>query len=274
MTKKRKRNSNSQKRHTSNPRNHKGHTLENADFRFGFISTIAEDATGPGGIMHKAGALVEVSASSKYTEILNRHFPMPEMTALYLNTSHKAHKAVIKLRKKMVYEGINSQPSIEHLISDPKFLFDMFEQQSIAVVFAFSALESFVNSSIPNDYTYVVKTKKSTEHFDREQIERRINIEDKLSKVLVDIKKVGDVTKIKEWPTFNKLKSSRDKLIHLKHHEIFNADRPNEEAVWDVLNAPSYEDYSATLQGLFEFYYPKQDERPRWMSKLPFWKSN
>jgi len=52
----------------------------------------------------------------------------------------------------------------------------------------FNSLEAFINLQIPNDFKYERTSKRSTEIFNKEQIQRQISFEEKIKKVLPQAK--------------------------------------------------------------------------------------
>lgn len=95
---------------------------------------------------------------------------------------------------------------------------DFIELIQIAVVFAYTAIESFANLSIPEDYTYEVKLKNKgiTEVYDKVAIERWISLGDKLSNILTKIYKTPKIESQKFWSNLKSLEKHRHNIIHQK----------------------------------------------------------
>jgi len=154
--------------------------INDADWRYQHITFTTEDFIGPAGIKHEAGAIVEVSAIVKLVG-QQLTMPMPSMVAMYLNISHKAHEAAEELFTRIEYQPSHRALNVVHLKnSKPTMLYDMMEERIKAIVFAFTAIETFANEVIPTDFLYTRKSKKRSESFDKHQIERYVQTDEKL----------------------------------------------------------------------------------------------
>jgi hypothetical protein len=102
------------------------------------------------------------------------------------------------------------------LIDDSKLVCEYLEQIQAAVVFSFTAIESFINISIPSEYVYQVNTNKKTESYNKEQIERSVRWQDKITKIMVDIYKTDKIESERFWVLFLKLVDIRNNIIHQK----------------------------------------------------------
>ena len=247
--------------------------INDADWRYQHITFTTEDFIGPAGIKHEAGAIVEISAIVKLAG-KQLTMPMPSMVAMYLNISHKAHEAAEELFTHVEYQPSLRTPSVVHLKnSKPSMLYDMMEERIKAIVFAFTAIETFANEVIPTDFVYTRKTKKSSDSFDKHQIERYVPTDEKLTKVLPEVKQVTSPAGNDYWQVFMRLKDERDSLIHLKHKDKYLIDVDTDEGgdIWNVLAGDELPNYAVELQPLFEHYFPEEESRYLWMQKTPFW---
>jgi len=116
-----------------------------------------------------------------------------------------------RLRKK---EG---QPD-KIIKEDSRLVYDYIELIQISLVFGYTAIETFVNLSIPDDYVYIkkVKNRGTEEHFDKKAIERWISLRDKLSLILPDIYETPPFKRGKLWNDFIRFENFRDDIIHQK----------------------------------------------------------
>ena len=104
-----------------------------------------------------------------------------------------------------------------------------------SIVFAFTALEAFVNEIIPSDYKYEKKGKKATEIYTKEEIERWVSIDEKLDKIIPAILKVGTPKgRDQSWQGFKDLKNIRDRLIHMKSDDRKDSG-PDAKTIWTAL---------------------------------------
>lgn len=92
--------------------------------------------------------------------------------------------------------------------------FDYFELITTALIFAYSTIEAFTNYYIPEDYThYHPKRKKD---FDKEAIERKYSLYDKLVYVYTDCYQTPNPEDQSWWPKFEILQELRHQSIHTK----------------------------------------------------------
>jgi len=95
---------------------------------------------------------------------------------------------------------------------------DFIELIQISIVFAYTAIESFTNLSIPEDYKYEVKVKSKgiTEIYDKVAIERWVSLSDKISKILTDVYSTSKIESQKFWSNIKSLEKNRHNIIHQK----------------------------------------------------------
>lgn len=95
---------------------------------------------------------------------------------------------------------------------------DYIEVVETAIVFAYTALETFANLSIPDDYVYEVEmpNKGTKEVFDKNAIERWVSLKEKLLKILRDVYKTRRPDRQDWWSHFVKLEAYRHDIIHQK----------------------------------------------------------
>ena len=134
---------------------------------------------------------------------------------------------------------------------------DYIESIQTSITFAYTALETFANLSIPEDYIYEVKvnTKGTKELYDKEAIERWITLRDKLLYVLPDVYGCKKPDKEKSWSYFIKLEKYRHDIIHQKsinstefYKTYFRRD------IFDVCNS---------AEKIIRFFYKQDAEKNR-----------
>ena len=95
--------------------------------------------------------------------------------------------------------------------------YDFLEEIQKAIVFAYKAVESFCNASIPDNYVYTKKTNKgTTESFGKNEIERWINTSEKLTSILPDCLDIKNPNAEKFWSGFKSLEKLRNDIVHSK----------------------------------------------------------
>lgn len=103
---------------------------------------------------------------------------------------------------------------------------DYLEYIQTAIVFGYTAIESFANLSIPNDYVHqrVVKGNDQQECLDKEAIERWLPLKTKLKTILRDVYQTERVEQQKFWEKFSTLEKYRNAIVHQKsisHTEFY-----------------------------------------------------
>lgn len=144
----------------------------------------------------------------------------PNNVSILLSTS----KRFIKDAKKIFNTTFSSDDFFKKvtekekkLYKNSKVIYDYIEIIQIAIVFSYTALESFANLSIPDGYFYESKNNKGIlEKYDKDSIERWMSLKDKLSKVLVELFKTKDIKKEKFWNDFCDFEKIRNSIIHQK----------------------------------------------------------
>ncbi len=149
---------------------------------------------------------------------------LPNNIALLLSTSRKALESA-----KAIYRGYltsqNVEVNIEKLTGDRKVgmneisskVCDYLENIQTAIVFGYTALEVFVNLSIPDDYKYTTENSKGiTETYDKTAIERWLTLKVKIKNILVKIYDTPKLDNQTWWGHFTNLESYRNNIIHQK----------------------------------------------------------
>lgn len=118
---------------------------------------------------------------------------------------------------------------------------DYLESIQTSIVFGYTALEAFVNLSIPSDYKYTTakNSKGISETYDKIAIERWLPLKTKIKNILVDIYQTKKVEGQKWWGYFSNLEQYRNDIIHQKsisHTEFYKVYfKPN---IFHVCEAP------------------------------------
>lgn len=212
-------------------------------------------------------------------------FALPSPAALCLSVSHAAYKKAKEVPDADLFQLLPHGWSAENTLPE---LFDLFEQLFLNVIFAYTALEAFVNEVIPDNYTFSVvrQDKKYTEHYDRDQIERNLSLDVKLSKILPDITGVKLLTGGSLWNEYIQLKEMRDRIIHIKTADVgylraeqMEAQGSQQKNIWADLLKRRNVDASVAAHNLIR-HFPQIEEDPasspvaggrnRWVSRFPF----
>ena len=193
-------------------------------------------------------------------------FGLPSGPALFL---HLAHQAYLKARD-IDPLALFDQHAQGIWPDDQKDLFDFLEELISHVVFSFTALEAFANEVIPESFTYTFAVEKSGDKrtYGKDEIERRINLGEKLGVVLPEIFKMPTPKGGAVWEKYKKIKKARDRIIHLKSIDK-RPSGPEDETIWGTLLRMHDEplcDYAHAIIG----YFKPAVEKRRYFGKYPY----
>ena len=150
--------------------------------------------------------------------------------------------------------------------------FDCLEQLIAIVISSFTALEVFANESIPDDFeiTLELKRDKEAKSYDKEQIERRLDISTKLDQVLPVVFDVDSPKGTKIWQEYKILKDYRDRLIHMKSSDLNNSGPDNmDDYIWSKLLDPVVLRAPEIAVNMIQHFFAVK-ETPRWLKKRPW----
>ncbi|MDD3106595.1 MAG: hypothetical protein PHP65_02170, partial [Bacilli bacterium] len=137
-----------------------------------------------------------------------------------LQESKKLYEDIFTREGCLVKEEQDNKSSI-FLEKLSKNVYDYFESIQETIIFGYTAIEAFVNISIPFSYRYEINNHKGiTEVYSKDLIERWIPLKTKIGEILTDIYKTPKITASKIWDKFLKFEDYRNKIIHLKTNNI------------------------------------------------------
>lgn len=158
---------------------------------------------------------------------------IPNNIALLLSQSQKSlEKAKEIYNKKFLdpeleldFEKMDGEKK-ESLSNVSSLVCDYLENIQTSIVFGYTALEAFVNLSIPSSYEY--KSEKNakgiSETFDKVAIERWLTLRIKIKNILTQVYKTKSIEGEKWWGNFTNLEKYRNDIIHQKsidHTEFY-----------------------------------------------------
>src|ERR1700720_477032 len=141
-------------------------------------------------------------------------FGLPSGPALFLHLAHRAYSKIRDIDPLSLFDKHDQGIWPD----DQKELFDFLEELVSHVVFSFTALEAFANEVIPDKFTYTFTVEKTGEKrtYGKDEIERRINLDEKLGTVLPQIFGLSSPKGGAVWEKYKTIKKARDRVIHLK----------------------------------------------------------
>jgi len=147
---------------------------------------------------------------------------MPNNVGVLLSIAKKANEQAQEYFKKhfedIQQNDVDKEDKIELLKRKSTEVCDYIELIQSAIVFSYTSLEAFSNLSIPENYFYIqkVKNKGIDERYDKEAIEKWINLNTKLNLILPEIYKTKKLQETNLWSYFTKLEKLRHEIIHQK----------------------------------------------------------
>ena len=220
--------------------------------------------------------MVSASADGKIDNA-SVSFAIPSHPAICLHVANQAHTKSSSVDLSSLV--INSKNS--HQIASDKigWLYNFFEQRFLNIVFSFTALEAFANQTIPDDYifTKMRQDRRCNEVFNKEQIERHFSLDIKLAEVLPEITGIKFEKSTKLWGDYAKLKSVRDRIVHVKSVDLGIKDKDS-QSVWAVLLDDKDIDFSMVAHKVIKHFPIKHDPssspvaqgRDCWIRTFPF----
>lgn len=237
--------------------------ISSMDWRINNLTWTTAPFTPPGSsIPVPAGAAVKQAAIIHYGEE-RIGITIPSATALLLNLSQTCYLQA----EQLISKCISSKNEFGHLSEIDVFAF--YEQMMASIVFAHTSLESFVNEEIPDNYIHKVADKKGTQDYDKEQIERHLNLDTKLGDILPAVLQVESPKGKKLWSDFKELKRIRDRVIHMKTKDReFQGEDKN--SIWNVILCKPLPKTYETAKNLIDYFLNARNQKPRWFEKRPF----
>src|SRR5690554_2194277 len=177
--------------------------------------------------------------------------PIPDPTLIYFHNAQTSLKLISsdrkELLKKLSFEGKIPETSINEI-------YNYFGRTSGFVIFLFTAMESFINQMIPDDFRYENEMTRKTEIYNKLQIQESIDFKTKITKVLKAVS--GKDFFQKSTPSnqlIYKLKDFRDEMIHTKDDgEIMKYDK----LIDNALRFP-YEKSLIAVAKFMNYYKPE-----------------
>jgi hypothetical protein len=232
-----------------------------ADWRCHTVVRVAATTTVPGlgtlpvGAVGKAVGIVDYKAS-RIT------FSIPDATALFLNLSKRHHEDAAAVSHK-----IPVSPTPQDLEDDDAFAY--LENIMASVVFAYTALESFANEEIPDDFIHTIEKGRCKELYDKAQIEKYLSLEVKLGDILPVVCGVTSPKGSKSWEDYVALETLRHSIIHMKKSDREHIGYSS-KSVWSrVIKEPLPQTF-AVAKAIIAYFYKSRSLKPHWYENLPF----
>jgi hypothetical protein len=173
---------------------------------------------------------------------------IPNNIALLLSISEKSLLAARNIYTTN-FNNNDIELDLEKMKDDKKLMMnkasslvcDYLENVQSSIVFGYTALEAFVNLSIPEDYKYIAEknNKGISEQYDKKAIERWLPLKTKVKNILTNIYTTKKIENQKWWGQFTTLETYRNEIIHQKsisHTEFYKV--YFKENIFSICNSP------------------------------------
>lgn len=238
-----------------------GEYFTEADWRCQIVVRVVDATTVPGLGHLPSGAVGKGSGIIDYRSG-RIAFTLPNATALFLNLSKRHYDEALTVAR-----GFSVAPTLQSL--DDEATFAYLENIMASVVFAYTALESFANDEITDDFTYSVDKTKSTEVYDKSQIERFLSLEVKLGDILPAVCGVPSPKGVKIWQDYLALESLRHSVIHMKKVDREHVGYSS-QSVWSRLVREPVPHLLPVAKGMIDYFYNPRSAKPHWYENFPF----
>ncbi|MBP1088149.1 MULTISPECIES: hypothetical protein [Pseudomonas] len=176
---------------------------------------------------------------------------IPNEITLAISVATKSLQRAKKIKVRLERLSESTESIYDHNVG---LAYDYLECIQTAIIFAYKAVESFCNAGIPDSYTYKKSTNKSTEYYNKEQIERWISTSDKVSSILPVILKCPPPQSEVFWSDFKSLERLRNEIIHSKSS--------NTDAILEELFAEYVGRYINSAMLLLKFFIAIDPSNP------------
>jgi hypothetical protein len=236
------------------------------DWRLHATARLSSDWDNPWtGAVVPTGTRLTVSTVVKLDSKRELTIPHPNAAALFLSASARAFAVGREIRDR---SGIDRTLQSNLTFASDGDALDYLERMSEAVILAFTALEAFVNETIPDDYQYArhARSQIILEVASKPAIERFTPIDEKLCVILPDVLKCGSPRQSRCWSAYKNLKQCRDRLIHLKTADS-KSSLADVDTIWKLLFrvAAPHE----AVRGVVEHFAKAMENVPSWYGRFP-----
>lgn len=236
------------------------------DWRYRVATTLAEDFKSPyTEILHKKGTPFSVTTFVKHGD-KSIIIGDPSAPALFLSQSNKAYQQAIG-----IHPFASQTPSLGG--HDPSsMVYDYLELIMASIVFAYTAIEAFANEEIPEDFTYEMERSSSRilVAYEKESIERRVSLDEKLAIALPKAKGKPSPKGLKIWEDYVTLRRLRDRIVHLKSCDRDHSknDELYPDSIWTELLKPKQDNHPLAAKNMMLHF--RDEANTHWLKYCPF----
>lgn len=157
--------------------------------------------------------------SSNTKEKIEVEYFSPNNVGILLSISQKNFEESKQILKDYLLKKENEidNDKRKKIIDDSVQIYNYIEKIQSCIVFGYTALEAFANLSIPDEYQYKnINNKGIVEVYNKDAIERWLNLGTKIDNILVDIYDTKPIKGSNLWNRLNQFEELRNSIIHQK----------------------------------------------------------
>lgn len=177
--------------------------------------------------------------------------PTPNIAGIFLNAAEKETTLARRIYKIHIQPILNLKENIEVSDLQSAQLFAYIEHIQMAVITLYTAIESLVNTLIPQDYLHHEEKNGGSLLMDKPYIERNKSTDFKLSTILPNALEIKSPKISSHWPNFKKLEDIRNNIIHLKT-EALNEEDIDKNLMYSLLKPSIFKIIQSTLRLIAE----------------------
>lgn len=201
------------------------------------------------------------------------YFNLPNMSATFLDCANQFFN---NSNWYFVFRNFEKDNKRNYFPKDFNVLMRVLQERIWNIVYSFLALESFMNDSIKQEYTYdnskkIIRTRKGTKTIlDQKIIQESISVSDKFRIILPDIYEIK-VLEESVLNDFKKIKDLRNKLTHLKEIDKISS-WFKDNTIWKILFSKDFINHAIVVKNIIWYFLSSCDVKksPRWFNKINF----
>lgn len=186
------------------------------------------------------------------------YYFIPNSIALTLSITKKSYKRAKKIHKAILSKGKTKTIKLKQ--EDKPELYDYFEEIITSITFAFISVEAMANTAIPENFIKEINNNKGVkETWTKENIERWMSTGQKISEILPEIFKSGDIKKEVFWHKFVQLEKLRNDIVHQK---TLNEGVSMDNHMYSIMLENSVFDKIKSSFSVIEYFYKFNSSHP------------
>lgn len=190
--------------------------LKKEDWRLEAVGTIIKGKSPYTGKDYAEGDVIKkyIPVSFKKGSI---GFGLPNPTALFLNS---AYDHMLKAKFQFDSLPIEKKKKQNQVVTNENEIFDYFEYLMVSIILSYTAIESFTNEYIPEDYTFEQEVNNQKKILTKDEI-IWLPLDIRILEILPIIFTTKLTRRQNVWREYKILKNLRDRIIHMRSKDLY-----------------------------------------------------